>query len=228
MQTILGVWAHPDDEAYLSAGLMAAARAAGDHVVVVTATRGELGGNPDMRAGEMAAALAALDVGAHHWLDFRDGACAEVPLAIGAAAVRRVIDAVRPDLVVTFGPDGLTGHPDHRAVSAWTTAAWAAGSRPGRLWYATMTPGFYEQWGKLVDALGAFMTEERPSTPPSEVALTVRCSGPYAARKSAALRAHASQTDSLRAIVGDDVFDRMWATEWFVDAGAPSVRALSA
>jgi GlcNAc-PI de-N-acetylase len=41
--TILGVWAHPDDEAYLSGGLMAMARDLGSRVVCVTATRGELG-----------------------------------------------------------------------------------------------------------------------------------------------------------------------------------------
>ena len=41
--SILGVWAHPDDEAYLSAGLMAVAVEAGHHVCCVTATRGELG-----------------------------------------------------------------------------------------------------------------------------------------------------------------------------------------
>ena len=41
--TILGIWAHPDDEAYLSAGLMALARDNGQRVVCVTATRGELG-----------------------------------------------------------------------------------------------------------------------------------------------------------------------------------------
>src|SRR3954453_11417181 len=42
--TVLGVWAHPDDEAYLSAALMAEARDAGHPVVVATATDGELGG----------------------------------------------------------------------------------------------------------------------------------------------------------------------------------------
>jgi LmbE family N-acetylglucosaminyl deacetylase len=41
--TILGVWAHPDDEAFLSSGLMADAVRKGDRVVSVTATRGELG-----------------------------------------------------------------------------------------------------------------------------------------------------------------------------------------
>ena len=44
--TLLGVWAHPDDEAYLSSGLMSLVRRRGGRVVVVTATRGEHG-TPD-------------------------------------------------------------------------------------------------------------------------------------------------------------------------------------
>ena len=70
--TVLGVWAHPDDEAYLSAGLMALARDNGQRVVCVTATRGELG-TPDPaawppdrlaaeRTRELACSLAILGV----------------------------------------------------------------------------------------------------------------------------------------------------------------------
>ena len=64
--TILGIWAHPDDEAYLSGGLMALARDAGPRVVCVTATRGELGTPdpatwpPDRLAAERTARAGAL------------------------------------------------------------------------------------------------------------------------------------------------------------------------
>lgn len=71
--TVLGVWAHPDDEMYLSAGIMAAAAEAGNRVVVVTATRGEQGTDDptrwpparlaELRTREMAASLAVLDGG---------------------------------------------------------------------------------------------------------------------------------------------------------------------
>src|SRR3954463_8054481 len=77
-RTLLGVWAHPDDEAYLSAGLMAAFRRRGDRVVVVTATLGELGtSDPDTwpplqlaarRHAELRNSLAALDVDEFHLL----------------------------------------------------------------------------------------------------------------------------------------------------------------
>ena len=79
--TILGIWAHPDDEAYLSAALMAEARDAGQRVVVVTATDGELGGDgpvADWRRREAVESLAAVGVTDHRWLGFRDGQCADV------------------------------------------------------------------------------------------------------------------------------------------------------
>jgi len=89
--TLLGVWAHPDDEAYLTAGLMAVARAAGNRVVVATATKGEAGTDdphawpPDTlgqtRAQETVQSLAAVDVTEHRWLGHRD--------AVGTAASPR-------------------------------------------------------------------------------------------------------------------------------------------
>src|SRR5688572_31517072 len=84
--TILGIWAHPDDEAYLSGGLMALARDNGQRVACVTATRGERG-TPDPvawppdrlateRTRELAWSLEILGVHEHHWLGYRDGECA--------------------------------------------------------------------------------------------------------------------------------------------------------
>ena len=48
------------------------------------------------------------------------------------------VAARNPDAIVTFGPDGITGHPDHRAVSQWTTAAWSRAVEPSELLYATI------------------------------------------------------------------------------------------
>ena len=100
--TILGVWAHPDDEAYLSAGLMRLALENGQRVVCVTATRGELGTEDPStwpphrlaaaREVELAASFAALAEGLdgrieHHWMDHRDGRCAGIRSEVGAAEV---------------------------------------------------------------------------------------------------------------------------------------------
>jgi LmbE family N-acetylglucosaminyl deacetylase len=227
--TILGVWAHPDDEAYLSAGLMAAAVRAGSRVVVVTATYGELGtADPQhwpphrltpVRRREMAASLAALGVREHHWLGYPDGGCPDIDATRAVADLARIIDDVRPDTIVTFGPDGMTGHPDHRAVSAWTTAAWQA-ARPGSwLWYATLLPSFHERWGPTNDAIGLFPPDaDPPCTDVAEAAAVVHCGGSLLDAKIAALSAHRSQTAPLVEAVGADTYREWWSVEAFVDA----------
>jgi LmbE family N-acetylglucosaminyl deacetylase len=230
--TILGVWAHPDDEAYLSAGLMALARRDGRRVVVITATAGERGTDdparwPPVRLArrrrrEMAASMAAVGVHEHRWLGYSDGGCAEADERDAVATIGTIIDEVRPRTLITFGPDGMTGHPDHRAVSAWTTAAWEARREDhpdARLWYATLLPSFHHEWGELNDALGIFPPEmTAPQTRDDEVAAVVRCEGWLARRKAAALRAHASQVRPLIDLVGDATYDRWWSVEAFVDA----------
>jgi LmbE family N-acetylglucosaminyl deacetylase len=226
--TLLGVWAHPDDEAYLSSGLMALLRRHGQRVVVVTATDGEAGETTlgthapsslaAVRRRELAASLAALGVHEHHRFGLDDGRLSRLPLATGAALVGELIDAVRPDTIVTFGPDGMTGHPDHRAVSAWATAAWTA-RRRGRLWYATLTPAFHQRWNSLNRIMSIFPDDSSPpETERSALALEIHCRGELLERKLHALRSHASQVEPLIAAVGADTFADWWAEEAFVDA----------
>ena len=227
--TLLGVWAHPDDEAYLSSGLMSCVSDAGGRVVVVTATRGELGTDdptawPAERLGplreeELRAGLAAVGVHEHRWLGHADGSLSTVPVEHGAREVARVIDTVRPDVVVTFGPDGMTGHGDHRAVSAWVTSAWHRTGQHAELWYATLTPEFHAEWGHLNDRVGLW-TGAPPVTAAADLALQVRLSGSRLARKHRALRAHRSQTRPLEDLVGAETYRRWWSTESFVAATA--------
>ncbi len=225
---VLGVWAHPDDEAYLSAGIMGALRDAGRRVVVATATYGEHG-TPDpvrfppaelaaARKEELRASLELVGVHEHHWMGYRDGTCADVAPALAVAKVVRLIDEVRPDTILTFGPDGMTGHPDHRTVSAWTTAAWRETGAHGRLLYATVTPGFHARWGALNERIGLWMSGPGPMTPEHELAVRASFTGAELDRKVAAVRAHASQTDGLAAELGDDAFRHWWSTEAYVDS----------
>jgi LmbE family N-acetylglucosaminyl deacetylase len=226
--TVLGVWAHPDDEAYLSAGLMALARRHGQRVVVVTATDGELGGTTAaVRRRELTKSLAVLGVQEHHGLGLPDGGCADVPEACGVAMIRRVMDEVRPDTILTFGPDGMTGHPDHRAVSAWTTGAWrtqCANRAPGRrarLWYATKTADFHTEWSGVNHQIALWDPEiEPPCTPVARLATAVECTGELRVLKRRALDAHRSQTAALAAFLGSATYDRWCATEAFVSAAA--------
>lgn len=230
--TLLGVWAHPDDEAFLSAGLMAAATRAGNRVVVATATRGELG-SPDpvqlpperlaaLREKELARSLAVVGVREHRWLGHRDGSLEGVRRSAGIDQVSRLIDEVRPDTIVTFGPDGMTGHSDHRTVSSWVTRAWQETGRVGVLWYATLTPAFHRTWGALNDDVGLWYPGHRPPvTEPADLAAQVLCHGDLGDLKHAALRAHSSQTDGLAGRVGERRFRAWWATESFVAAARP-------
>src|SRR5688500_14715413 len=98
---ILSVWAHPDDESYLAAGVMAAAVDAGTRVVCVSATAGELG-TPDpvawppdrlgrLRRWETAAAMAVLGVAEHRFLGLPDGGLAKVDPTHGAGIVEASI-----------------------------------------------------------------------------------------------------------------------------------------
>lgn len=225
--TILGIWAHPDDEAYLSGGLMALAAAAGSRVVCVTATRGELGtGDPvawppallaGERSGELARSLALLGVTEHHWLDLPDGGCAALDPAGPVARLAGLIDAVRPDTVLSFGPDGITGHDDHRSVGAWTDAAWALAARPGcRLLHSCVATEYFAQWESVDTKLGIYPPGLPVCTPVADLAVHLDLDGATAARKVAALAAQATQTAGLIDQLGLETFTGWVGVESFI------------
>jgi LmbE family N-acetylglucosaminyl deacetylase len=227
--TVLGIWAHPDDEAFLSAGLMAAARDAGNRVVCITATLGERGTDdpqrwpPErlslVRQHECRASLAALGVTEHHLLGISDGACAAAPQAAVVEQITEMVDAVAPDTIVTFGPDGMTGHEDHQVVSAWATAAHAAALSEARLLYATTTEEFVKAWEPARQDFDVFLAEGLPlRTPATELAVALRLDQAMVDRKIVALRAQASQTGGLFAALGEDRVRQWWSTETFVAA----------
>jgi LmbE family N-acetylglucosaminyl deacetylase len=225
--TILGMWAHPDDEVYLSGGLMAAAVDAGSRVVCVTATRGERG-TPDpegwpperlavVREAELAASLAVLGVTEHRFLDYPDGGCDGVPAGEAADRLAEVIADVRPDTLLTFGPDGMTGHPDHRTVSAWATAAvhWSGPRTAPRLLYTTKTARWCDRFDALHRTLDLFPTGLPPRVGVDDVAVDLFLPDDLLDRKLAALRAHASQVEPLIDVIGEAAFRSWIANECF-------------
>lgn len=222
-RTLLGVWAHPDDETFLSSGLMLDARERGDRVVVVTATRGELGTDDPVswpadrlgahRARELDASLAVLGVTEHRWLGYADGSCPAVPEAAATDAVAAIVDEVRPDTIVTFGPDGFTGHSDHRAVSAWARRAWRAAAPDAAFVQAVLPPQFTRRFAAINERFGVFMDDPADEVAPD---LLLRLRGERLDRKVAALRAQDSQTRRLVDGVGPATFRRWWADEAFL------------
>ena len=239
--TILGVWAHPDDEAYLSGGLMAMASDAGARVACVTATRGELG-TPDpvswppdrlaaVREAELARSLRILGVTEHEWLGYPDGGCATVPPGEALARLCDVMDRVRPDTVVTFGPDGHTGHPDHQTVSAWTTAAFDRAAPPGaRLLYSTVPAWRVPRWKALDDSLGVYLPGYPVTTPSEFLAVDLVLPPDVVTRKVRALAAQTTQTAGLIAAMGIDRYTAWVGDESFVERGqrAPVVERSAA
>ena len=229
--TLLGIWAHPDDEAFLSAGLMAAARDAGNRVVCVTATLGEHGtddpsGWPPrrlrkVRERELTSSLAALGVTEHVLLGLTDGSCAHADRAAVVSQLVGIIDAVAPDTIVTFGPDGMTGHEDHQTVSRWATDARAAAAPHARLLYATTTEEFANAWEPARDDFDVFLADGLPlRTRAVDLAVALRLDPASLDRKIVALRAQASQTTALFAALGEDRVRQWWSEETFIAAEA--------
>lgn len=227
--SILSIWAHPDDETYLAGATMAAAVAAGQPVTCVSLTAGERGTDDPaawpparlarLRRWESAAAMAILGVQDHRVLGLPDGGLADLD-ATAPALVDALIEEVRPDTILTFGPDGMTFHPDHIAVGRWATAA--ARRRSGvRVLHATTTVERHARFGPRWEEAGIYMTTERPTPVPTAGLAWHRClAGVDLDRKVAALSAMASQTEGLRRAVGDEVFAALAAEEAFVEAPA--------
>jgi LmbE family N-acetylglucosaminyl deacetylase len=226
--TILGIWAHPDDEAYLSGGLMTLAREQGARVVCVTATRGERG-TPDpvawppnrlaaARTAEMSHCLDILGVREHHWLDHPDGGCADADPAAAIDSLSELIDRVRPDTVLTFGPDGYTGHLDHRTIGGWAAAAVDALDRPRiRVLRAAIPRRRHQRWADLNRELGVFEPGYPVVVPDLQLAVHLVLEPRIAARKVRALAAQHTQTAGLMATLGLERYTAWVGEECFVE-----------
>jgi LmbE family N-acetylglucosaminyl deacetylase len=206
---------------------MAAARENGQRVVCVSMTAGELGTAepekwpPDrlgrLRRWEAAAAMAVLGVDDHRFLDLPDGAVGRHERH-AEWLVTQLIDEVDPDTIITFGPDGITFHPDHVAVHRCVAAAWLARSRPGRLLFATSTAEHLERFGPLYERWGSYMSGERPiGVRQDELAIHLTLGGPQLDRKVAALAAMASQTGVPMSTPDREDFIASVADESFID-----------
>jgi LmbE family N-acetylglucosaminyl deacetylase len=136
---LMAVLAHPDDESLGVGGTLAKYAAEGVETVLVTATLGQRGryrGHPPghdlhpgmaalggIREAELRAAAAELGVREVILLGYADQELDRADAREALARIAQAIRRTRPHVVVTFGPDGGYGHPDHVAISQLTTAA---------------------------------------------------------------------------------------------------------
>lgn len=239
--SLLAVFAHPDDESLACGGLLAYCAERGARVVVVCATHGEnRSGIRDltlyeMRAEELRSAAEALGVSEVVLLEYADGFLPWIDAAEFESRLFDEIKRVDPDVVVTFGDDGLYWHPDHIAVHERTTAAVAAlGDAAPALYYVTMPPGQMRKLvneslaqstsepaaARLFDVVNpdAFGLEANPPTLILDVSASAR-------RKLAALKCHRTQLayEGLERLP-DDAAARLLGTEHFHRAAIESSR----
>ena len=231
-RTILAVFAHPDDETLIGPLLSAYARK-GVRVRLVIATNGDQGVSPhagipagpalaEVRAKEAQCSSQALGIEAPIMLGFEDGELGRFGLPpweyLGRLEreLRDLLAELRPDVVITFGPEGAYGHPDHRLVGAVVTQLVQAGvdGAPAVLLY----PGFpKDRLAKSGDLSG-------PWSPTDRRFLTVRI--PYDDKDLSATRAALachksqftvdqveSQTQWTHQALGGQVYLRPWFGE---------------
>lgn len=139
---LLCVLAHPDDESMGTGSTLAKYAAQGIETYLVTATRGEKGwtGNGAeypgpaalgrLRQKELLAAANVLGIRQVYFLDYIDGELDQTEPGEAIQKITRYLRLIRPQVVITFGPDGNYGHPDHIAISQFTTAAVVCAADP--------------------------------------------------------------------------------------------------
>lgn len=156
---LMAVLAHPDDESLGMGGTLARYASEGAETFVLTATRGERGRNGTvagsspselgaLREAELTAACRTLGVSEVCLLGYPDGALDQVDPREAATRIGRHIRRIRPHVVLTFGPEGAYGHPDHIAISQFTTAAILQATRPPQDPPHAVSKLYYIAWRK--------------------------------------------------------------------------------
>jgi LmbE family N-acetylglucosaminyl deacetylase len=196
---LAAVLAHPDDESFGCAGSLALAHVTGITTRLLVVTRGEAGtpdGAPDpsfggTREAELICAARAIGLDEVSLLDgYPDGGVADEPFSRLVEEIAAWLADRRPQAVITFGPHGVTGHPDHIVVGSATR--WAveklaeSGIAPNAVY--VISP-IFDPGGNLYD----LSPEEQAASHRIEIT-------GVAERKLAALECHASQADTAEAI----------------------------
>jgi LmbE family N-acetylglucosaminyl deacetylase len=157
-----------------------------------------------MRESELRCACATLGIQPPHVLEYADGSLAGVDEQDGAAQVMAVIHDLHPQVLLTWPPDGLSGHPDHIAVSRWTALALqravALGTEaPGALYHLAVPRS-------VAQALGLAHLHALPD---DEITLTVDVASVWQ-QKLAAIRCHRSQMASSPILTAPEEKQRLF------------------
>lgn len=237
------VAAHPDDDTFGIAGSVALhAHDPRFHFTLIHATDGEAGqisegsnATPEtlgaVRRLEARSSWAILGRAPdrHEWLGYPDSALAEVDLEELTDRIAAVFADERPDVVVTFGPDGMTLHPDHIAVGRAATAAFLRfvdDGGPGfqRLVHAAIRASTMQRWNRERVAAGLPPWETgrlyHPQSVEDELIGLDADTSTVAPRVLEALRAHRTQWDTFE-VVDEALLIRLLSREQGVIAHPP-------
>jgi LmbE family N-acetylglucosaminyl deacetylase len=237
------VVAHPDDDTFGCAGTVAVHGAMdGFWFVLVHATSGEQGEIADGslatretlgRVREEEDRRSWIELGRepdrHEWLRFPDGGVADQPYEDLVERIATVLLEETPDVVITFGPDGITGHPDHITVGRAASDAFhrsRARVRQGhrRLLHSVLRASTIAAWNRRLmerglEPIDSTQLYSPRGVPDAAIDVDVDCE-PVLERKIAALRAHATQASQTSAWSERDLHDAL-AHETHVMAWPP-------
>lgn len=205
-RTILLSYAHPDDESFTVAGLIRKYADLGVRVVLSSATRGEAGsaGDPPVcpreqlgavRERELRDAARILGIAEVHVLGYGDKQLAHAPPEEMRRTLVGLLRRYRPQVVITFDPNGINSHPDHVAISRFTSDAIAAAADPR--WHPELGEPHAAGrllWSPPVRVYNLGSMPDPGSQPGVDFLFDIR---PWAAAKAEALRAHRTQHKSV-------------------------------
>ncbi len=225
---LLCVVAHPDDECFAFGGALALAARDGIETHVVCLTDGQAASNrgtatsPEqlghMRRAEFAASCKVLGVHAHESWGMQDGQLEHADFSAVARRLVATMRALKPDVVLTFGPDGAVNtHPDHTMVSAFASAAfhWAAAAKR----FPDVGPIHTAQ--RLFLLTTSFFMEGRPAPLPAPWTVTLDIRS-VMAQKYEAFRCHTTQAPLVEQT--RDMFERIGQYEHYLLAATPEPR----
>lgn len=195
-KAILLVFAHPDDESFGLAGTILKYSRQGVPVDLICATRGEKGTRVDVpdnvdtgtaREDELRCAAVVTGIRDIYFLGYVDGELNTVPPKQIRDKVMGLMARLNPEVVITFGPDGITGHPDHIIIGKAATQAFESlvrkGKGPGKLYYVTVPDSAGDEESGII------------TRPDDEVTTTIDING-LQKKKLEALACHRSQQDA--------------------------------
>ena len=251
MGTLFLAFAHPDDEG-MSAGAMMMAKDRGHRVVLLSATRGEVGeiynmdeaaSRPrlgEIRTHELEEAARVIGVDRLEFLDYRDSGMVRTAdnddprsfnkAKVGKAAsqLKDLLDEEKPEIVVTFGEDGMYGHPDHIKIHHVTNAALdkVRGWSPRKLYYTALPRSLMQAF--LSQMPEEMRAQQNPDMvfegTPDELVTTRLDVSQYIKRKREAFQAHVSQNnpDSWFSKIPAEAYETVFGTEFYaIGRGEP-------